>query len=187
MLRGQLAYKGERGYSAYEIAVQNGYTGTEEEWANAFLSADYYYTKTEADTLLAAKAAKTEVYLKDDYAVVTGSMEYEEGKTSEQVTVDYPTGYTKDNCIIVSIMVQHSGVQYPTWSTGSVMTTNSTVTGAVPCSVTLAESTIRVYFNNVYLRKLSEDPGEVRFNDLPDIDFRIVLLKFDFPTEEEGE
>ena len=101
MLRGQLAYKGERGYSAYEIAVQNGYTGTEEEWANAFLSADYYYTKTEADTLLAAKAAKTEVYLKGDYAVVTGSIEYEEGKRSEQVTLDYPTGYTKENCIIV--------------------------------------------------------------------------------------
>lgn len=31
-LRGHLAYKGERGYSAYEIAVQNGYVGTEQDW-----------------------------------------------------------------------------------------------------------------------------------------------------------
>lgn len=31
-LRGKLIPKGERGYSAYEIAVQNGFIGTEEEW-----------------------------------------------------------------------------------------------------------------------------------------------------------
>ena len=31
-LRGVLAYKGERGYSAYEIAVQNGFIGTEQHW-----------------------------------------------------------------------------------------------------------------------------------------------------------
>lgn len=31
-LRGSLAWKGERGYSAYEIAVQNGFIGTEQDW-----------------------------------------------------------------------------------------------------------------------------------------------------------
>ena len=31
-LRGVLAYKGERGYSAYEIAVKNGYVGSEKDW-----------------------------------------------------------------------------------------------------------------------------------------------------------
>ena len=35
-LRGSLGFKGERGYSAYEIAVQEGYEGTEEEWINHF-------------------------------------------------------------------------------------------------------------------------------------------------------
>lgn len=32
ILRGALCFKGSRGYSAYEIAVQNGYEGTEEQW-----------------------------------------------------------------------------------------------------------------------------------------------------------
>ena len=41
--------RGERGYSAYEIAVKNGYKGTEAEWTNAFLSPDGYYGKTEID------------------------------------------------------------------------------------------------------------------------------------------
>jgi len=31
-LRGSLAWKGARGYSAYEIAVQNGFIGTEKDW-----------------------------------------------------------------------------------------------------------------------------------------------------------
>jgi hypothetical protein len=35
-LEGLLGYKGERGYSAYEIAVLNGYEGTEQEWINHF-------------------------------------------------------------------------------------------------------------------------------------------------------
>ena len=42
--------KGERGYSAYEIAVQNGYTGTEAEWKDSFLNADNYYNKSEVDS-----------------------------------------------------------------------------------------------------------------------------------------
>ena len=32
ILKGKLGWKGERGYSAYEIAVQNGYEGTEQDW-----------------------------------------------------------------------------------------------------------------------------------------------------------
>ena len=48
--------RGERGYSAYEIAVQNGYEGTEEEWTNSFLSSAGYYTKTETDNKLKKKA-----------------------------------------------------------------------------------------------------------------------------------
>lgn len=31
-LRGKLVYKGERGYSAYEVAVLNGFVGTEQDW-----------------------------------------------------------------------------------------------------------------------------------------------------------
>lgn len=34
--KGALGFKGERGYSAYEIAVKNGYQGTEQEWIDHF-------------------------------------------------------------------------------------------------------------------------------------------------------
>jgi len=34
--KGGLGFKGERGYSAYEIAVQHGYEGTKEDWKDHF-------------------------------------------------------------------------------------------------------------------------------------------------------
>jgi hypothetical protein len=40
-LTGSIGFKGERGYSAYEIAVQNGYDGTEEQWLQEIISSLY--------------------------------------------------------------------------------------------------------------------------------------------------
>lgn len=45
--RGILGFKGERGYSAYEVACQNGYVGTEEDWlATLGTSTHFMQTKT---------------------------------------------------------------------------------------------------------------------------------------------
>lgn len=46
-LRGAIGFKGERGYSAYEIAAQNGYSGSEEDWlATLGTSTHFSQTKT---------------------------------------------------------------------------------------------------------------------------------------------
>lgn len=39
-LRGKLIPKGERGYSAYEIAVQHGFIGTEQEWLDSLAAGE---------------------------------------------------------------------------------------------------------------------------------------------------
>jgi len=43
-LRGVLGYKGERGYSAYEIAVQNGFIGTVQDWL-AFIGTTSHFSE----------------------------------------------------------------------------------------------------------------------------------------------
>ena len=54
MLRGVLGFKGERGYSAYDIAVQNGFIGSEKQWlatigtTNSFSGKEAIYT-TQSD------------------------------------------------------------------------------------------------------------------------------------------
>ncbi len=50
-----LMLKGEKGDSAYQVAEKNGYTGSEKEWADSFLSADYYFNKSEIETKLRTK------------------------------------------------------------------------------------------------------------------------------------
>lgn len=46
IVEGSLGFKGERGYSAYEIAVQNGYIGTEEEWLEHLAGETTNYVST---------------------------------------------------------------------------------------------------------------------------------------------
>ena len=70
-LKGKLAIKGERGYSSYEIAVQNGYPGTLEqfiadygisdEYSREIISARGNYTnlKNRLDNSDSVKADKT--------------------------------------------------------------------------------------------------------------------------------
>lgn len=54
-LKGSLGFKGERGYSAYEIAVQNGFFGTEQDWLATLGTSSHFsedkllYTTTKAN------------------------------------------------------------------------------------------------------------------------------------------
>jgi hypothetical protein len=54
ILRGALGFKGERGFSAYEIATQNGFVGSEKQWlatigtTNSFTGKEAIYT-TQSD------------------------------------------------------------------------------------------------------------------------------------------
>lgn len=91
MLKGQLGWKGERGYSAYEIAVQNGYEGTEEEWAESFINSENYYDKTQSD-------AKYKV--KNDFAVIEGTITLTSGVGD--ATFDYPDGFSSSNCVPIA-------------------------------------------------------------------------------------
>ena len=83
--------KGERGYSAYDIYVQNGGTLAEEEWLDAFLSADNYYSKPETDG---------KYYTKSDFKVVTGTVAIT-GDTGD-TTINLPSGFTKDNTYVIN-------------------------------------------------------------------------------------
>ena len=73
-LRGVLGFKGERGYSAYEIAVQNGYIGSERDWL-AQLGTSAYFLK--------------------DSKVYTS--------TANQTSFKLPDSYTSNSCVDVYV------------------------------------------------------------------------------------
>ena len=52
---------------------------------------------------------------KDDYAVLTGIISLTNG--NGQQTINYPSGYTKDNCICISSAIQYTA----NWSSDEYM------------------------------------------------------------------
>lgn len=65
MLKGALGWKGERGYSAYEVAVQNGFEGTEQDWL-ATLGTSQHVAKKSIE-YVTTKDNETELDLPQDY------------------------------------------------------------------------------------------------------------------------
>lgn len=90
-LRGSLGFKGERGYSAYEVAKQNGFIGTEQDWlATLGTSSNFdresyiYYSDTVGQTEfeltgVSMANAVVDVYIEsqrldsDEYELVLGN------------------------------------------------------------------------------------------------------------------
>ena len=89
-LRGQLGFKGERGYSAYEIAVQNGFKGTESQWLST-LGSSVYLAKD--STVYTATANQTVFTLPDSYSNVCCLDVFVNGFKLAQnaYTIDYDT------------------------------------------------------------------------------------------------
>ena len=177
VLKGKLGWKGEKGDSAYEIAVKHGYTGTEEQWSEDFLNAENYYDKTEIDTKIA------DYKLLGDFAVITGNYVYEESVTDKEITLSYPTGFTRDNCVVISIMLGNSAITTKPLGCNSVMTLNSTATGAIANAVVLFESDIRLKLRNLYARDYVESTTpQIMSQELPNLEYKVVLMKI--PTQE---
>lgn len=63
------------------------------------------YDKNEVDTLLASKAnssALTDYKLKGDFAVISGT--YDSTQAPLAYHINYPTGFNKNNCVVISYM-----------------------------------------------------------------------------------
>lgn len=112
------------------------------------------YTKTEVDTaietnttsimsdvaddyLLKTDASST-YKLKGDFAVLTGSL------SSGSATINYPTGFTKDNCVVISTMLQHPTNPNYFWGNGSTFDSTGAINGCLPVRVRLGSDDINI-------------------------------------------
>lgn len=86
-LKGYLGFKGERGYSAYEIAVQQGFNGTINDWLASLGTASHF---TESSTIYIATENQSEFALPDEYTENSFIDIYIEGRrfNSNQYTID---------------------------------------------------------------------------------------------------
>lgn len=73
-LKGVLGFKGERGYSAYEIAVKNGYKGTEHDWLATIGQTSVFDTNRTLYTTTTVNESTFDLpsaYLGSDYSFIS--------------------------------------------------------------------------------------------------------------------
>lgn len=116
--------------------------------------------------LIGAKA----IY-KDRFAVLTGTAQ------NGQVAINYPEGFNKDNCIIISNMFKRVGVaETRGFSIGTTFIPADATSGSLPNSIELQSSGIIVKLKYIYITNGSTPTVS---NVDYDVDYKIVLMKID--------
>lgn len=135
-LTGALGWKGERGYSAYEIAVQNGYEGTEQDWlatlgTSSHFSEDktIYTTSTSSTTSVSLPNSYTSSSIVEVY--VNGqrlnSNEYEVDTINRLII--FTNTITVSGTIIEVVITTMSTNNLPIVNTINSSSTNDTAPG----------------------------------------------------------
>lgn len=89
-LRGALCVKGERGYSAYQVAVMNGFVGTEQDWLATLGTSSHFKEET---TIVTSTAGQTSLDLPSTYTSNSFIDVYVNGLrlTTSEYTIDTST------------------------------------------------------------------------------------------------
>ena len=109
-LRAVLGFKGERGYSAYEIAVQNGFKGSEKDWLSLLGTSSHF---VEDKRVIIATAEQNSFDIPESYVSDCLIDVYIEGRklTSKEYSIDSEKrkinllGFSLDEGAIVEIVL----------------------------------------------------------------------------------
>ena len=96
--------------------------------------------------------------------VVTGT-----SSTSGSVSVNYPAGFNKENCVIISKMVK--GISNNSWSSGSCYDTSNSISGSCSIRATLSSNII------VDIKDIRITDTGITQNERVALPFKIVLMK----------
>lgn len=106
----------------------------------------------------------------DNIVIITGQLLHREA------TINYPTGFNKDNCIIMSAMFQHPTSEAGSWGEGSLFNSSSFIGGSLPHKIHLNKENIQVQVSNIMF--IDGEPVRVLDTDIVH-NYKIILLKCD--------
>lgn len=123
--RGIVGFVGERGYSAYEIAVQNGYIGSEKDWlatlgtSTHFMQTKTMYTTNAEESTHALPDTYTsnsflDIYVDgkhlalDKYSISNGQINYSPSLPASSTVELVVTTASTNNLPIVTTIDEHS-------------------------------------------------------------------------------
>lgn len=110
--------------------------------------------------------------LKGDFAIITGTLEEDTEDTCYKKVLSLPSGFTKDNCVIVSVMTQNP-VRTEQWVTGTMFSSSSYVIGGMPAIVYITNTQLTIKVKNIVLTN-----GESAFvGKGGSFNFKVIIMK----------
>lgn len=104
----------------------------------------------------------------DSIFVLTGTM------SNGSATINYPSGYNKDNCVVISTMFKRTGlVDTRGYSIGTTFLPADGTSGSVSGKVELQASSIVLSARHLYL----SNNGIIDMDIDYDINYKIILMK----------
>ena len=101
-------------------------------------------------------------------AILTGTM------SNGSATISYPSGYNKDNCVVISTMLKRVGVASTRgYSFGTTFLPADGTSGSISSKIELQTSSIILSGRHLYLSDSGVTVMEVNY----DIDYKIILMK----------
>lgn len=108
--------------------------------------------------------------------MISDSITGDGSKDSLAKTVNFPNGFNNNNCVIIAAMAQNTNTQIGAWGTGTVFSSSSYTTGALPLKATLSNNGVGVEIKNIVFTN-GQTPIisniSVKFN------YKIVLMRID--------
>ena len=121
-------------------------------------------------------AIGSKVVYKDNFAILTGTIPANTGADSYSIKeINYPSGYTKDNCVVVASQFNNSNTNN-IYSSGTIMSVGSYTIGGVPATISLREDDIQIRISNSYI--VPGEPSAVYVQQIKvPFAYKIVLMK----------
>lgn len=114
----------------------------------------------------------SKVVYKDNFAILTGTITGN-GTDSPSDTINYPEGFSKDNCVVLTANMQRTPQQSKSY--GSVYDGSSSISGSIPLRVSLSSDNILIEYRIINLREggvtITTTPASVSHT------YTIVLMK----------
>lgn len=78
-------------------------------------------------------------------AIINGKL------TNGEATINYPSGYTKDNCVMISFSFDNSSLSNRHWAYGNLFDSSSWAGGAIPYTISMNTSNITIETKRITL------------------------------------
>ena len=130
---------------------------------------------TNAPSINAVETKLLDYKLNGDFAVLTGSV----ASTDDSGTINYPTGFTKSNCVVISCMTRYSTTSSVVgYTNGSILKSSDGTFGSNPTRITLRDDDILIYVRGfITITNMNDETYVAAQPGHDEVQYKIVLMK----------